>query len=275
MKNRWPAAETFIRERGLNEVFGPSDGARRHRRARAACTTASSAPCSGWGWPTSTARREVPLYVLNVTYPLVSSEFLEFCARQGPRPGRRGRPARVHRTAAWRPSSTAPGPRSSCTARACFPMAGRIYRAGDAGRRSTAFLKAGRARTCCPPRVRAPNEDRPADPRPDQDRADPPARLLHRLPGTPDLRRDEAGAEGTGQAPDRRRHRLPPVRRPAAVRDRRGDDGLRPWPRRQRAPSTAAANAARSRSSATAGSGTTGCRPPSPTWPSTSPTAWR
>ncbi len=57
VKNRWPAAERFIVERKLNEVFGPHDGARRHRRCKGACTTASSARCSGWVWPTSMARR--------------------------------------------------------------------------------------------------------------------------------------------------------------------------------------------------------------------------
>jgi indolepyruvate ferredoxin oxidoreductase alpha subunit len=36
---------------------------------------------------------EIPLYVLNVTYPLVDDEFLEFCRGQILDPGGRGRPA--------------------------------------------------------------------------------------------------------------------------------------------------------------------------------------
>jgi indolepyruvate ferredoxin oxidoreductase alpha subunit len=39
VKNRWPAAEAFIRDRGLNEVFGPTD-APLASSCRAACTTA-------------------------------------------------------------------------------------------------------------------------------------------------------------------------------------------------------------------------------------------
>ncbi len=78
VKNRWPAAEKFIRERGLNEVFGPKAGfgivvqggmynglIRALQRLGLADIYGDSA---------------VPIYVLNVTYPLISAEFLEFCA---------------------------------------------------------------------------------------------------------------------------------------------------------------------------------------------------
>ena len=39
----------------------------------------------------------VPLYVLNVTYPLVDEEFVRFCAGKTRHPDRRGGPAGVHR----------------------------------------------------------------------------------------------------------------------------------------------------------------------------------
>ena len=42
--------------------------------ARAACTMASSAPCSGSALPTLYGETEVPLHVLNVTYPLIEDE---------------------------------------------------------------------------------------------------------------------------------------------------------------------------------------------------------
>jgi len=77
--NRWPAALDFIRARGLNEVFGPS-----------------SAPvgiiCQGGmyngvirslqrlGLADLQGRTQVPIYCLNVTYPVVPDEFLDFCA---------------------------------------------------------------------------------------------------------------------------------------------------------------------------------------------------
>ena len=78
VKNRWPAAEAFIRERGLNEVFGPKDapfgivvqGGMYNGLIRA---------LQRLGLADIYGATEVPIYVLNVTYPLISSEFLDFC----------------------------------------------------------------------------------------------------------------------------------------------------------------------------------------------------
>jgi indolepyruvate ferredoxin oxidoreductase, alpha subunit len=78
VKNRWPAAEAFIRERGLNEVFGPRDaplgivvqGGMYNGLIRA---------LQRLGLADIYGATEVPIYVLNVTYPLISSEFLDFC----------------------------------------------------------------------------------------------------------------------------------------------------------------------------------------------------
>jgi indolepyruvate ferredoxin oxidoreductase, alpha subunit len=78
VKNRWPAAEAFIRERGLNEHFGPQDaplgivvqGGMYNGLIRALQRLGLADIYGG---------TQVPIYVLNVTYPLISSEFLEFC----------------------------------------------------------------------------------------------------------------------------------------------------------------------------------------------------
>lgn len=78
VKNRWPAAEKFIRERRLNEVFGPQkvplgivvQGGMYNGVIRA---------LQRLGLADIYGNSEIPLYVLNVTYPLISSEFLEFC----------------------------------------------------------------------------------------------------------------------------------------------------------------------------------------------------
>lgn len=78
VKNRWPAAEAFIRDRGLNEVFGPKDaplgivvqGGMYNGLIRA---------LQRLGLADIYGATEVPIYVLNVTYPLISSEFLDFC----------------------------------------------------------------------------------------------------------------------------------------------------------------------------------------------------
>ncbi|MEO1677192.1 MAG: indolepyruvate ferredoxin oxidoreductase subunit alpha [Pseudomonadota bacterium] len=75
---RRPAAEAFIRKRGLNERVGPEarvglilQGGMHNGVVRA---LEALGLADAWG------ETEVPLYVLNVTYPLVADEVLEFCA---------------------------------------------------------------------------------------------------------------------------------------------------------------------------------------------------
>ena len=77
VNNRWPAAEKFIHERKLNEVFGPKSdfgivvqGGMYNGLIRA---------LQRLGLADIYGASEVPIYVLNVTYPLLSGEFLEFC----------------------------------------------------------------------------------------------------------------------------------------------------------------------------------------------------
>lgn len=77
VENRWPAAERFITEQGLNEMFGPEtapvglvvQGGMYNGviRALQRLGLADIEGCSA-----------IPLYVLNVTYPLVKDEFLAF-----------------------------------------------------------------------------------------------------------------------------------------------------------------------------------------------------
>ena len=75
---RWPAAETFIRDHALNEVFGP--------KAAPVGIICQGGMYNGviralqrLGLADLYGETQVPLYVLNVTYPLVRDEFLEFC----------------------------------------------------------------------------------------------------------------------------------------------------------------------------------------------------
>lgn len=78
INNRWPAAQAHIREHGLNEVFGPQNapvgivmqGGMYNGVIRA---------LQRLGLADIHGETEIPLYVLNVTYPLVNDEFLEFC----------------------------------------------------------------------------------------------------------------------------------------------------------------------------------------------------
>ena len=79
VKVRWPAAEKFIRDNGLNEVFGPRDapfgivvqGGMYNGVIRA---------LQRLGLASLTGETQVPIYVLNVTWPMIAAEFLEFAA---------------------------------------------------------------------------------------------------------------------------------------------------------------------------------------------------
>lgn len=79
IENRWPAAEKFILENGLNERFGPQDGkvgliclGGMYNSVIRALQRLGLADLSG--------NTEVPLYVMNVAYPLVHGDLLDFCA---------------------------------------------------------------------------------------------------------------------------------------------------------------------------------------------------
>ena len=84
VNTRWPAAVRFIRERGLNEVFAPADpeggvgdvglilqGGMYNTVIRA---------LQMLGLSDAYGNSRIPLYVLNVTYPLVDEEIIGFCA---------------------------------------------------------------------------------------------------------------------------------------------------------------------------------------------------
>lgn len=75
---RWPQAVDFIKSRRLNEFFGPTDGkigialqGGMYNATIRALETMGLSDCFG--------NTQVPLYVLNVTYPIVDDEFLAFC----------------------------------------------------------------------------------------------------------------------------------------------------------------------------------------------------
>ncbi|CAN5514351.1 indolepyruvate ferredoxin oxidoreductase subunit alpha [soil metagenome] len=78
VKERWPAAVRFIEERKLNEFFAETagdvgivlQGGSYNTMVRALETLGL---CDAYG------RTQVPLYVMNVAYPLIDSELLRFC----------------------------------------------------------------------------------------------------------------------------------------------------------------------------------------------------
>ncbi|EEB83534.1 thiamine pyrophosphate-dependent enzyme [Roseobacter sp. GAI101] len=78
IKNRWPAAEAFIVENKLNEVFGP-DRAPLGIVVQGGMYNGVVRALQRLGLADIYGNTDVPLYVLNVTYPLVKDEFERFC----------------------------------------------------------------------------------------------------------------------------------------------------------------------------------------------------
>ena len=76
--NRWPAAERFILDQGLNERFGPKSG-----KVGLVCLggmyNSTIRALQRLGLADVSGQTDVPLYVMNVAYPLVQSDLLDFC----------------------------------------------------------------------------------------------------------------------------------------------------------------------------------------------------
>lgn len=78
IKNRWPAAQSYIQKNRLNEFFGPSNSSigivlqgGMYNNLIRALQRLNLSDLYG--------NTKIPLYVLNVAYPLINNEFLEFC----------------------------------------------------------------------------------------------------------------------------------------------------------------------------------------------------
>lgn len=78
IENRWPAAERFIRENKLNEFFGPKE-APLGIVVQGGMYNSVIRALQRLGLADIHGQTEVPLYVLNVTYPLLRDEFDDFC----------------------------------------------------------------------------------------------------------------------------------------------------------------------------------------------------
>ena len=79
LETRMPAAIEFIKSRKLNEIIRPREGRRRRHHARRHVQHNVCARCNISASPTAMAKPRVPLYVLNVAYPLIEDELIEFC----------------------------------------------------------------------------------------------------------------------------------------------------------------------------------------------------
>lgn len=76
--NRWPAAVKFIQERGLNEFFA-EDAADVGLVVQGGSYNTVIRALNKLGLADAYGETELPLYVMNVAYPLVDAEFERFC----------------------------------------------------------------------------------------------------------------------------------------------------------------------------------------------------
>jgi indolepyruvate ferredoxin oxidoreductase alpha subunit len=78
IEKRWPAAVKFIKERKLNEVF---DGEASHLGIvlQGGMYNGVMNALRELGLADVWGKTQIPLYVMNVTYPLIDSELVEFC----------------------------------------------------------------------------------------------------------------------------------------------------------------------------------------------------
>jgi indolepyruvate ferredoxin oxidoreductase alpha subunit len=79
IERRWPAAIDFIKTRKLNELFGPSDGSIGIIMLGGLYNSLLRA-LQQLGLADVYGESSVPLYVLNVAYPLIADEMVAFCA---------------------------------------------------------------------------------------------------------------------------------------------------------------------------------------------------
>lgn len=160
VKNRWPSAEKYIRENGLNERFGPADskvgivlqGGMYNGVIRA---------LQRLGLANIYGDTDVPLYVMNVTYPIVTDEFLEFCKeKEAVLVVEEGQPEFIEQGLST--ILLRSGASTKLYGKNVFPMAGEYTGQVMLGS-VTAFLKA-MAPQLLPGQVRAPNAEGPKIP---------------------------------------------------------------------------------------------------------------
>ena len=159
VKNRWPAAEKYILDNQLNEMFG--HGGRVGIVCQGGMYNGVIRALQRLGLADIHGETQVPIYCLNVTYPLIAKEFL--CFSEGKEHilvVEEGQPEFIEQTLAtylYRAES-----RVRLYGKDILPMAGE-YTGAVMLQGLEAFLRKA-APDMLPATVRAPNMDRPAVP---------------------------------------------------------------------------------------------------------------
>ncbi|NJM84078.1 MAG: indolepyruvate ferredoxin oxidoreductase subunit alpha [Tabrizicola sp.] len=159
VKNRWPAAEKFILDHGLNEHFGT--GGKVGIVCQGGLFNGVIRALQRLGLADIYGETEVPVYCLNVTYPLIPQEFLAFCeGKEAVLVVEEGQPEFIENQLGsflYRAGS-----RVKLHGKGMLPMAGE-YTGAVLLDGVAEFLKAA-APDLLPAAIRAPNVDRPAIP---------------------------------------------------------------------------------------------------------------
>lgn len=160
IKNRWPDAEKFILENELNELFGPK-AAKLGIVLQGGMYNGVIRALQRLGLADVYGNSDVPLYVLNVTYPLVQSEFEAFCeGKENVLVVEEGQPDHIEQQLGSFLYKS--GRNVKLHGKDVLPMAGE-YTGAVMLDGVTAFLK-NAAPEMLPDHVRAPNMDAPAIP---------------------------------------------------------------------------------------------------------------
>ena len=159
VQNRWPAAEAFVLDHKLNEVFG--QGGTVGMVVQGGMYNGVIRALQRLGLADIHGETVVPIYCLNVCYPLVSSEFLSFCdGKDHVLVVEEGQPAFIEdQLAAFLYRA---GRHVRLLGKGIFPMAGE-YTGQIMLDAVTAFLRQA-APEMLPATVRAPNLDAPRAP---------------------------------------------------------------------------------------------------------------
>jgi len=124
VNSRLPAAVNYIREHQLNEFFGPANG-----NAGIVCQggmyNAVIRALQRMGLSNVYGDSDIGLYVLNVTYPLVDDEFLDFCAsKKSVLIVEEGHPEYIEQ--ALRATLQKAGSKTALVGKGTFPVAGEL-----------------------------------------------------------------------------------------------------------------------------------------------------
>ena len=192
IEQRWPAAVKFIKERKLNEFFGP-ETADVGIVVQGGMYNSVMRSLQQLGLADVYGETAVPIYVLNVTYPLIDDEVAAFAAnKKAILMVEEGQPEFIEQ--ALNTILRRRDIQTKISGKDVLPMAGeytaRGRHQGHQGFSRAACQQAARQRPAAPGRFRGARRSEGQGAR--QGGAAAAARLLHRLPGAADLRGDEA-----------------------------------------------------------------------------------